>query len=144
MNGYGFSAKQAAGIAGLPYETVDYWASTKFIMPSIASARGTGTRREYSFPDLVALRVASKLRENGISLQGLRKVVAHLEKIGIPKPPLATTYLVSDGTEVYTKQGDELFALLKRPGQVAFFFVLDLTATYQVVEEAIRKIGVAA
>jgi MerR HTH family regulatory protein len=54
-----FSAREAARIAGVPYASLDYWARTKLVVPSIADAKGTGTERRYSFNDLVALRVAA-------------------------------------------------------------------------------------
>ena len=50
-------------------------ARTKFIVPSIAEAQGTGTERRHSFSDLLALRVARELREAGVSTQKLRRVV---------------------------------------------------------------------
>ena len=53
-----FSAGEAAKITGVSYRNLDHWARTKFIVPSISEARGTGTERKYAFDDLVALRVA--------------------------------------------------------------------------------------
>lgn len=137
----GFSSRQAADIADLPYDSVDHWAKTGFIVPSIAAAKGSGSRRVYSFADLVAFRVACKLRASGIGLPALRRVVAYLERMGMPKPALATTYLVSDGKEVYTRQGDELLALLNHPGKTVFFFVLDLSNTVRELEERIQEVA---
>jgi DNA-binding transcriptional MerR regulator len=74
----GFTAKQVVALTGVPYKRLDSWANSGFLMPSLAEADGTGSRRLYSFQDLIALRTAKILRDAGISLQGLRKVMHFL------------------------------------------------------------------
>src|SRR6266700_7498201 len=93
-----FSTREAAQITGVSHRTVDFWAKTKLIVPSIADANGTGTDRLYNFDDLVALRVARELRQAGISTQSLRKVVKHLRENGWPKP-LSQVRLVGIGSQ---------------------------------------------
>ncbi len=44
-------------ITGVTPRNLDYWAKTKFIVPSVAEAKGTGTERKYAFNDLVAAGV---------------------------------------------------------------------------------------
>ena len=68
-----FSTGDAVRITGVSFRNIDYWARTKFIVPSVAEAKGTGTERRYSFSDLLALRVARELREAGVSTQSLRR-----------------------------------------------------------------------
>ncbi len=120
-----FTAGQAARLSHTAYRTLDYWAKSGFVAPSVAPSRGKGSQRRYSFGDLVALRVATLLRGQGISLQQLRKVVARLRARGY-ETPLSQVYLVSDGLDVFERQGDELLSLLHRPGQGAFLWVLNL------------------
>ncbi len=133
MSEAGYSAGQAARLSRTPYRTLDYWAKSGFLAPSLAPARGKGSQRRYSFADLVALRVASLLREQGISLRQLRRVVARLRERGYDAP-LAQAYLVSDGRDVYERRGDELTSLLRQPGQGTFLWVLNLGE----VEQALR------
>ena len=57
-----FSTGDAVRITGVSFRNIDYWARTKFIVPSIADAKGTRTERKDSFSDLLALRVARELR----------------------------------------------------------------------------------
>lgn len=123
----GFSSKQAGGLAGIGIDTVDYWATTGFIKPSLLDASGAGTKRRYSFADVLALRVAAELRKTGISLQSLRRVVEHLRARGVQEPPLAGVYLLSDGIDVYECRADELQSVLRRPGQGTFWFAVDLS-----------------
>jgi hypothetical protein len=48
---------------------------TGFARTTIAEAAGTGTERVYSLRDLIALRVARDLREQGIGVVMLRQVI---------------------------------------------------------------------
>jgi len=118
-----FTAGQAAKAAGLAYHLVDYWAKTGLLVPS-APAHGSNTCRGYSFTDLVAMRVAAKLREAGVGSRELRKVVGYLQKIGYQNP-LADAYLlvVHDG-DVAVVEKSGLVSALKKPGQIYLVFAL--------------------
>lgn len=132
-----FTAGQAARLARVPYRTLDYWARSGFLVPSVQVAAGRGTDRLYSFGDVIALRVASDLRSQGISLQALRKVVAWLRARGYEGGLAeAGPYLVCDGQDVYERKGDELLSAMRRPGHVAFAFVLDLQHLVEEVRAA--------
>src|SRR5258707_15864687 len=92
-----FSAGEASRITGVPYLTLDHWARTKFIVPSIADADGIGTERKYAFNDLLTLRVARELREAGVSTQALRKVVERLRSL---RMSLAESHLMVVGSDI--------------------------------------------
>ena len=49
----GFSTGEAVRITGVSFRNIDYWARTKFIVPSIAEAQGTGTEQQ-SLPTSIA------------------------------------------------------------------------------------------
>src|SRR5262245_28758382 len=119
--GAGFPTGQAARLAKVPYRTVAYWDTSHFLEPSLATAAGKGTRRSYSFLDVVMLRVAGELRRGGVSLQSIRKVVDRLRAQGV-EAPLAHTLLVSDGTDVFLVEDDQLVSVLRQPGQRAFMW----------------------
>lgn len=127
----GYTAGQTCRLTGLKYDRLDHWDRTAFISPSIATATGVGSERLYSFRDLVALRVARELRDAGIPLQSLRKAVEFLRSRGYEQP-LSEVYLVSDGSDVFERRGDEVLSVLRRPGQAAFAWVIDLA---KIVEE---------
>lgn len=124
-SGEAFSAGRAARLTGVPYRTLDYWARSRFLAPSLVAAAGKGSQRQYSFTDVVALRVARELRGAGISLQALRKVIRHLRtrRKGVS---FVDSFLVSDGKDVYERRGDELVSTLRQPGQMAFAWLIDL------------------
>jgi DNA-binding transcriptional MerR regulator len=139
-----FSAGEASRIAGVPYRNIDHWARTKFIVPSISDANGTGTERKYAFDDLVALRVARELRQAGISTQALRRVVQFLKVKRGQRNPLAESRLVVVGSDVQMVNGcKELESLLNRPGQAVFAFMLDLGRTVKEIKRDVQALKVA-
>jgi len=134
-----FSFGQVAGLARVKARTLDHWAATGFLAPSIKKATGTGTRRVYSFSDVVAARVARDLRSAGASLQGLRKVVRELRKREFAQS-LAEVRLIVSGKDVYLMNNQDLISVLQRPGQVHFpLTVLDLEATIKTLRSEAEK-----
>ena len=140
MMGGGFSVAQVERLTGIGSKTLHFWDRSHFLSPSIVQAHGTGSRRIYSFQDLVALRVAAQLREAGISLQSLRKVVAALRELRGLDQPLAETYLVTNGHDVFAKRGTELLSLLKQPGQQHWAFIIDLTGTVSALKKDVARL----
>jgi len=143
-----FTAGQACRLSGVAYRTLDYWAASGFVSPSTQEADGKGTWRGYSFLDIVQLRVAQRLREAGISLQGLRKVQQRLRQEHTLDAPLAQTYLLTNGRDVFeVKRGQrEVWSLLRQPEQRGFpWVILDLSETVAEVRKAMdeeqRRIG---
>lgn len=102
-----FDKKAVIALTGLTYRQIDYWTTTGIVVPFKASA-GKGSRREYSFKDLVQLRVAKRLRAEGISLQKLRKSLAWLRK-NFPQveAPLFTLRFVTDGETLFVMDPDK-------------------------------------
>lgn len=123
----GFSAGEAANLTGVPYDRLDYWARSGFLKPGVVGAKGKGSRRLYSFRDLVALRAARELRDLGVPLQTLRKVLGFLRQIKGLEHPLAEARLVVSGRDVLLVQGEsELISLMRCPSQGVLHLVLDL------------------
>lgn len=133
----GYSAKIACKLSGLHYKRVDYLARTNLLQPSIAQAAGTGSDRIYSFRDIVALRVVAELRNAGISLQAIRKVV-NLLQTRKPTRSLSSVLLVSDGNAVYEIRAGQLQSVLQKPGQRAFNWILDIGRIEEELKEAIK------
>ena len=76
-----YNSKLASRIVGVSLRQIQYWDEQGFIRPSVKLAGGRGTKRLYSFHDLVCLRVVKDLTDRGFSLQkierGLRALRAH-------------------------------------------------------------------
>ena len=120
-----FGRKAVVDLIGVSGRQVDYWATTGVVRPSVKSAAGKGSRREYSFKDLVALKMAKKLKDEGISLQKIRRALAFLRK-HFPdlKQPLAELRFLTDGATVYVGRDREKISDTLNQGQLVFSLAL--------------------
>ncbi|HVA08782.1 MAG TPA: MerR family transcriptional regulator [Acidimicrobiales bacterium] len=107
----GFHGPQVCGLVGITYRQLDYWARTGLLQPSVASARGSGTRRIYSYSDVLELKVIKQLLDAGVSLQSARRAVECLrEDLGAD---LGSSNLVLTGTSsVLARSNGEVVDLL--------------------------------
>ena len=102
-----FGKKAAVALTHVTYKQLDHWATTGVVRPSIRGATGKGSRREYSFKDLVSLKVAKRLRDEGISLQKIRKALAFLKRNYPEKgTPLAEFRFLTDGATLFVVDKD--------------------------------------
>lgn len=146
-----FTAGQASKAAGIAYHLVNYWAKTGVLVPSVQSAQGSNTCRVYNFQDLVALRVAAKLREAGIGTSELRKIIEYLQSRGYDAPLAQCYLLVVHNGDVAVVEQKSLVSALKNPGQIYLVFALgdavkDLISVAEKIERPTRgkaKIAVA-
>ncbi|MGI9644532.1 MAG: MerR family transcriptional regulator [Ilumatobacteraceae bacterium] len=107
----GFSGTQTAKVVGISYRQLDYWARTDLMRPSLSDARGSGSRRRYSYNDLLELKTIKKLLDAGIKLEQVRKVFEYLrEKM---TTDIAAAHIVIDGGRVMLCEGDELIDVLQ-------------------------------
>lgn len=120
-----FSIPQAAQLAGLSYGIVSHWARTGLVTPTVRSAGGRGTWRQFGFADLVALRVAGELRQHGIPTQSIRRIVQRLPKPALVHP-LAKHRLVVWGTDVLLVEGEAHWSMRHKPGQGVLVALLPL------------------
>jgi DNA-binding transcriptional MerR regulator len=122
----GFTARQVVQLTGIPYSTLNLWAKNKLVQPSVASGRGSGNERVYSFSDLIALKVGFELRKSGITTVSLKKVVDFLREREHMEKPLSEARLIVRGRDVAIVREGELVSVLSKPGQGYLSFVVDL------------------
>ena len=107
----GYSGTQAAKVVGISYRQLDYWARTDLIRPSLTDAAGSGSRRRYSYADLLELKTIKKLIDAGHQArtgpQGLQYLRTHVST------DIASAHIVIDGGHVMLCDGDELIDVLK-------------------------------
>jgi DNA-binding transcriptional MerR regulator len=109
----GYSGARAAEIVGISYRQLDYWARTDLVRPSLTDAKGSGSRRRYSYTDLLELRVIKSLLDAGIKLESVRDIFGYLrEQLG---EEITSANLVIQGSRSVVIQSDgELIDLVKR------------------------------
>ena len=117
-----FNSRMVSKIIGTPIRVIDYWDRTNFIKPSIHEASGYGSMRLYSFTDLIQFKVAKFLRDQGLSLQKIRKSLNYLRK-HLPEieKPLVQLRFLTDGETIFvlTNKDREIIDTLKK-GQYVF------------------------
>jgi DNA-binding transcriptional MerR regulator len=81
-----YDSKTASRIVGVSLRQIQYWDERGFLRPSVKHAGGRGTKRLYSFHDLVCLKVIKDLTGHGFTLQKIRRCLgplrAHPAKTG--------------------------------------------------------------
>lgn len=103
----GFPSRGACRIVGVTPRQIQYWDEIGLVKPSARSAAGRGTRRRYSFLDLVRLSVVRTLIERGLKPRNIRKSLAALREVH-PKvlDPLGQLKLVTDGERLFLVTAD--------------------------------------
>jgi DNA-binding transcriptional MerR regulator len=135
-----FGKKAVIALTGVSARQVEHWATTAVVRPSFPAA-GKGTRRGYSFKDLVALRVAKRLKDEGINLQKIRKALTFMrKKFPEKKEPLAELRLLTDGKDLFVLTDDPNVALnaLKRH----FIFSLALGEIIEGLQGELKKLAI--
>ncbi|MFK7919461.1 MAG: MerR family transcriptional regulator [Ilumatobacter sp.] len=146
----GFSGTRAAKVVGITYRQLDYWARTDLIRPSLNDAAGSGSRRRYSYNDLLELKAIKKLLDAGIKLEQVRRVFENLrEHVGAD---IAAAHIVIDGGSVTLCDQGQLIDLINTGQSV--LNVLSMGGVKNELEadlapmqaelpndEAVRKIG---
>jgi DNA-binding transcriptional MerR regulator len=108
----GFSGTKAAQVVGITYRQLDYWARTDLVRPSLVDAAGSGSRRRYSYRDLLELRMIKKLLDAGVRLETVRDVFAYLRRE--IEGDISSAHVVIDGSTVLLCEGDELIDVVRR------------------------------
>jgi len=136
----GYRGPQVCSIIGITYRQLDYWARTGLLRPSLADAKGSGSKRLYSYQDLLELKVIKQLLDAGVSLKSARRAVDCLrEDLGVD---LASAKLVLTGTRsVLAKSNGEVVDLLA--GGQGVFNIVPLSGVVDELDAAIVDFGAA-
>jgi DNA-binding transcriptional MerR regulator len=116
-----FPDTQARQLAGVSLRRLRYWEQAGLVVPSIRRRlAGHRTVRLYGYQDLLALLVVSALRtQRDMSLQKIRRVVAHLRSRGYQAPLHELTF-ATVGEEIYFQHPDGGWEGDLRPDQAVF------------------------
>jgi len=102
-----YDSKMASRIVGVSLRQIQYWDERGFVRPSVKPAQGRGTKRLYSFHDLVCLKVVKDLAYHGISLQKIRRCLQPLRQYAAKaEQPLESVKYVTDGEKLFVITSD--------------------------------------
>lgn len=129
----GYTGSQAAKVVGITYRQLDYWARTDLVRPAVNEAQGSGSRRHYSYRNLLELRMIKSLLDAGIKLEAIREVFNFLRSNSVEA--ITSAHLVISGASVILCKGEELLDVVRK-GQG----VLNLLPLAQVKEQVDGRI----
>ncbi len=136
----GYNVTSVKQLAELTPRQIRYWDTSGLVRPSVGKARGRGSRRLYSFEDLVELRTIARLLNAGISLQRVRHVVQEIRKVREVDRPLARLRFLTDGATVFVGSDDpKRWEDVLKGSQVVWLVPLD--EVWRDTEAAVRRIG---
>lgn len=84
-----FSIAAVAARAGLHQQTIRAWEREGLLVPS----RTRGRTRRYSRLDLVQLAEIRRLSEDGVSIEGIRRILVLQREVALLRATLAATAL---------------------------------------------------
>ncbi len=97
-----FSSKTVSRVVGVSLRQIQYWDEQGFIRPSIRAASGRGSKRVYSFADLVKLKVVKNLSDYGLSVRRIRTCLYHLKDYSpAGESPATSLKYLTDGKKVF-------------------------------------------
>jgi DNA-binding transcriptional MerR regulator len=102
-----YNSKQASRIVGVSLRQIQYWDERGFLRPSVKLAEGRGTKRLYSFHDLVCLRVVKDLTDRGFSLQKIRRCLSALrDQVPVGPEESESLRYLTDGEQLFMITSD--------------------------------------
>lgn len=114
----GYRGTVASKVAGITYRQLDYWARKQIVEPSINPSHGSGSRRLYSFKDVVILAVSKKLLDAGVNLQNVTAAIGFLTQRSTAQ--LANVTIMCDGQNVHECTTSEQMLELLQSGKAVF------------------------
>jgi DNA-binding transcriptional MerR regulator len=144
---FGFSGPTVCRLTSVTYRQLDYWARTGLVTPSIRPATGSGSKRAYSYGDVLEVKVIKSLLSSGVSLARARQAVECLRR-SLGADIASSSLVLSDAGSVLAHDDGELVDLL-RGGQGVFNIVplakvvAELSATLRQPEFATSEKGAA-
>ncbi len=108
-------------LTGVTYRQLDYWARTNLVTPSITPAQGSGSKRKYSYSDVLEVKVIKSLLNSGLALTRARQAVECLRN-SLGADLASSSLVMSDAGSVLARDDGDLVDLL-RGGQGVFNIV---------------------
>ena len=114
----GYRGIVASKVAGITYRQLDYWDRKQILEPSITPSHGSGSRRLYSFKDIVVLAASKRLLDAGVNLQNVTAAIGFLMERTTAQ--LEHVTIMCDGQEVFECTDSEMMIDLLLSGKAVF------------------------
>ena len=113
----GFSGPTVCRLTGVTYRQLDYWARTNLVTPSVTPAQGSGSKRAYSYGDVLEVKVIKSLLDSGVSLTRARQAVECLRE-NLGRDVASSTLVIGENGSILADE--EGLVDLLRGGQGVF------------------------
>lgn len=131
----GYRGTVASKVAGITYRQLDYWARKQIVEPSINPSHGSGSRRLYSFKDVVILAVSKRLLDAGVNLQNVTTAIGFLTQRTVQQ--LEDVTIMCDGDTVHECTTNEQVIDLVHSGRAVFG--VSVGSLWHQIEEALER-----
>ena len=112
MASHVYTTAEVARATGFSHKQLDYWASTRLLVPGEKQSHGPGTRRLYSVGDLVQLQFIRHLKSYGWSTRKIGQAAKTLREVMNISDPLKYAILVNGKNMLIalckTKEGERI------------------------------------
>ena len=132
----GFSGPMVCRLTGVTYRQLDYWARTELVTPSITPASGSGSKRTYSYGDVLEVKVIKSLLSSGLSLARARQAVECLRR-SLGADLASSSLVLSDSGSVLAHSDGDLVDLLR--GGQGVFNIIPLASVVAELTTTIRQ-----
>jgi len=137
-----FGMTEASRLTGINVRILALWVNRRVVKPSENWGRGRGRGSRWTFSDLVGLRAIARLRQEGVSMQRVRKILEKLRTLTGEDRTLdaiasARLLVMDDGQVVIARSEQEMFELLS--GQHRLPLLVDLEGPTREVEAELRE-----
>lgn len=129
----GYRGTVASKVAGITYRQLDYWDRKQIVEPSITPSHGSGSRRLYSFKDVVILAVSKRLLDAGVNLQNVTTAIGFLCQRTTAQ--LESVTIMCDGQNVHECTSIEQMGELMSSGTAVFG--VSVGSLWHQIEEAL-------
>ena len=137
-----YNSKEASRIAGVSLRQIQYWDERGFIRPSVKAARGRGSKRLYSFDDLLCLKVMKDLTYRGLSLQKVRRCLQPLRRYSAEHGrALESLRYLTDGEKLFviTSDREKIFDAIDQQ----FVFSVGIGNLVRELNDSLRRAAAA-
>jgi DNA-binding transcriptional MerR regulator len=121
-----FSSKEVLRLTGATYRQLDTWIRGDIVRATGVAAAGKGSRRLFTFLDVLEVRVVVSFTQNGVKLAMLKQTVSSLrEHVGktSDSDSWSSTRLITDGRRIFRfVSSEEVLESLDGCKQLAFAF----------------------
>lgn len=131
----GYRGSVASRVAGITYRQLDYWARKQIVEPSITPSHGSGSRRLYSFKDVVILAVSKRLLDVGVNLQNVTTAIGFLSQRSVGQ--LENVTIMCDGQQVHECTTSEQMLELLQSGKAVF--AVSVSSLWHQIAQALEQ-----